>query len=290
MTTTTLASVLKAIWSDTPTTTYRSNTVLVPMMDHTWEPELGVGRGNIVNIYGFTQNTGASNRGAGTGTFGTGASITFTANTEAQTQMTVNRFYYMADRMAIESTGQVMPGYVMRLAQGRGEAIALQIDADLAADNTNGLDAGTAIGTDNVDITEDDLFTAQTTLNNSNAKLMDRFLVLSPASAASVSKIESLRNSLYRASTGGIDTGAAAGHIGPALTFQVYMSNNLEAGTAGKKNAAFQREAIAYAEQMRLQTVDNINIEDGGFKQNMTFTTCAFRLIKSNHLVEVDGK
>jgi len=68
--------------------------VNVPLLDHTWEPEIGVGRGDTVNIAAFTQNTGASNRGAGTGTFGTGASLTFTANT-AGTRTTGNVDFVM---------------------------------------------------------------------------------------------------------------------------------------------------------------------------------------------------
>ena len=293
MTATTLANVQKAVWSDVPSVTYRSNTILAELLDHRWEPELSVGRGDRVNVWGFTQNTGASNRGAGTGTFGTAAAITFTANTESQTQLVVNRFYYMADRMAVESTAQVIPAYVMRLAEGRGQAIALQEDSDIASDNTNGIDAfTTVVGVDNVDITEDNLFEVQTNLNNQNTEVggPDRYIVASPASIASMSKIESLRNTLYSASTGGLNAGLSRGYIGKALTFSVYMSNNLEAGVAGKKNGAFHREAIAYARQMQLQTESNVQIEDGGFRQNMTFLTCGFKILKSAFGNELDGK
>ena len=107
MTATTLATYLARVYSPKVTETYRSNVILVQMLDHRWEPELGVGQGDRVLVGGFTQNTGASNRGAGTGTFGTGATTTFTANTEAQTTIQVDRYYYMADRKPLEMTGQV---------------------------------------------------------------------------------------------------------------------------------------------------------------------------------------
>jgi hypothetical protein len=291
MTSTTMATWTPEVWSAKPTVTYRSNTVLVPLLDHTWEPELGVGRGDTVNIAGFTQNSTPQNRGAGSGTFGTGASITFDAVTESQLQLEVNRFYYKAFRQPVEASTQVMPNYISMLQKGQGEAIALQIDADIAADGSNGLDAfSTVVGTDNVDLTEDDILTADTNLNNQNASVEDRFLVVSPASKGSLQKVEAFRNSLYSGALGNIDGSKGAGFIGPLLSFQMYMSNNLEAGTSGKKNAAFQREAIAFAEQVSLKTAHDMNIEDGVFDQYITYQTCGFKIIKNAFGNELDGK
>lgn len=291
MTGTTLATYLKEVWSPKVSVTYRSETVLNPLLDHKWEPELGVGMGDTVNVAGFTQNTGAANRGAGTGTFGTGASLTFTANTETQTQIVVNRFYYMADRKPLELAGQVMPVLDPLLAAGRGQAIALQVDADIAGDNSAGLDAfTTVVGTDNVDITEDDLLTIQTNLDNQNAPASDRFLVVSNASYTSLLKVESFKNSLYAGAIGNLRGDVGQGYAGPLLSFSVYKSNNLESGTSGKKNAGFHREAIAFIEQMATQTVEDVNIEDGGFRQYLTFQTCGFKHIKTAFGNELDGK
>lgn len=292
MTTTTMATWTPAIWSSKPTVTYRSNTVLVPLMNHDWEPELGVGRGNRVNIAGFTQNTTARNRGAGTGTFGTGATITFDATTEGQLVLIVNRFYYKAFRQPVEAQAQVMPQYMTLLLKGHGEAIALQVDSDIAADDTNGLDAFATyvVGTDGVDVTDDDLLTCDTNLNNVNAPVANRYLVVSPATRASMLKQEALRNQLYRDTIGNIQGSKGAGYLGKVLTFDVHMSNNLEAGTAGKKNAAFHKEAIAYAEQLNLKSEQALNIEDGVFDQRITYMTCGFLHIKETFGNELDGK
>ena len=81
MTATTMATYLPEVWSKKATVTYRSNVVLPDLMDRSWEPEIGVGRGDTVNIPNFTQNTTAVKRS----TFGTGAALTFDAVTEAQT-------------------------------------------------------------------------------------------------------------------------------------------------------------------------------------------------------------
>ena len=290
MTSTTLANVTPEVWSAKANVTYRAKTVLVPLMDHSWENELGVGRGDIVNVYGFTQNNSPNNRGAGTGTFGTGATTTFDAVTEGQTQIAVNRLYYKAHRKPVEAQAQVMPGYWSKIIDGEGEAIQLQIDADLASDNTNGIDAATTvIGTDNVDLTEDDFISAETTLHNQNAPLDGRYAVLSPASYASARKIEAFRNTLY-GNQGALAGNRGAGYAGMAGSLAVYMSNNLEAGTAGKKNGIFHQEAIAFIEQLRLQTASDLNIEDGLFNQHVTYNTCGFKIMKTGVLLEADGK
>ncbi len=70
----------------------------------------------------------------------------------------------------------------------------------------------------------------------------------------------------------------------------VFMSNNLESGSNGKKNAGFHTEAIAFIEQMSTQTLQDVNIEDGGFRQFLTFQTCGFKEIKDAFGNELDGK
>ena len=90
MTATTMATWLPEVWSKRATVTYRSNTVLADLMDRRWEPELGIGQGDTVNIPSFSQNSGATARS----TFGTSASLTFTATTESQVQLVVNKMAY----------------------------------------------------------------------------------------------------------------------------------------------------------------------------------------------------
>ena len=291
MTATTMATWVPEVWSTKPTITYRSNIVNVPLLDHTWEPELGVGRGDTVNIPGFSQNNTALNRGAGSGTFGTGASLTFAASTESQTQLVVNRFYYKAFRQPAEMEVQQMSSYVNLLIEGQGQALALAVDSDISADGSNGFDAfSTTVGTDNVDLTEDDLLTIQTNLNNQNAPINERYGVVSPATWAGLMKIESIRNSLYAGSVGNLAGDRGAGYIGKALAFELYMSNNLEAGTSGTKNAFFQKEAIAYAEQISVKTDKGDNIADGVFTEYVTYTTCGFKIVKNAFGNDVAGK
>jgi len=286
MTATTMDKWLQEQWSALATITYRSNVVLPNLMDRRWEPEIGVHQGDTVNIPKFSQNTGASKRS----TFGTAASLTLTATTEGQVQLVVNQMAYFGYAMPVEMETQTFTEYMQHLDEGIGQAVALKVDNELASDNTNGLDAFTAIGTDNVDITEDTLFTAETNLGDQNAPLADRYLVVSPASRASLLKIESLRNSLYGATIGNLDSSKGRGFLGRAFTYEIYESNNLESGTSGKKNALFHMEAIAFAEQKSLTVVNDLNIEDGLINQVVGYNIYGFKLVKSAFGREIAGK
>ena len=223
MTGTTMATWLPEQWSQLATITYRSNTVIWPLLDRRWEPELPAGRGDTVNIPSFSQNTSATGRGSNVSstTFGTGAALTFDAVTENQVQLVVNQLAYKAFRIPVEVAIQTMPNYVSLLTDGIGEAIALKMDSDVAEDGTNGFDAFTAIGTDGVDVTDDVILAAETNLNDQFAPMSDRFAVISPATRASLMKIDTYRNSLYGGSVGNMDGSKGAGYLGQISTCRV---------------------------------------------------------------------
>ena len=286
MTATTMDKWLQEQWSALASVTYRSNVVLPNLMARRWEPQIGVHQGDTVNIPKFSQNTGAQKRS----TFGTAASLTLTATTEGQVQLAVNNLAYFGYAMPVEMETQTFSEYIQMLNEGIGQAIALKVDNELAADGTNGLDAFTAIGTDNVDITEDTLFTGETNLGDQNAPLADRYLVVSPASRASLLKIEALRNSLYGATIGNLDSSKGRGYLGRAFTYEIYESNNLESGTSGKKNAMFHKEAIAFAEQKALTVVHDLNIEDGLINQMVGYNIYGHIMVKSAFGREIAGK
>jgi chloramphenicol 3-O-phosphotransferase len=281
-----MATYLPEQWSARATITYRSNTVLIPLLDHTWEPEIGVGRGDTVNIPSFTQNSAATKRG----TFGIGATITWDSVQESQVQLVVNQFAYKAFRMPAEMSLQAAPAYVGLLLDGIGSAIALQADSEISSDDSNGLDALTAIGVDGADVTDDTVLAGEEVLNDSNAPLDGRFFVVSPGTRSSLLKIEAYRNSQYDRAVGNIDGAKGAGFINPLYSLQVVMSNNLEAGTSGKKNAMFQRECIAFAGQGGVNMGQGFNATDGFFAEYWGYMVYGFKLVKSTFGREVDGK
>lgn len=287
LTATTMATYLPEVWSQLASIVLRAKVVLPPLVDRRWEPELPPGRGDTVFVPRFGQNAAANKRS----TFGTGAGLTFDALTDAQVAIVVNTMGYKAFRMPIEMNVQKMPMYDTLLTEGIGGAIALQLDADIAADSTNGFDGyATVVGTDNVDITDDNILTCETNLNNNNAPLEWRYLVVSPATRGTMMKIDVLRNQMYAGSGGNLDGSKGAGYLGKVYTFDVYMSNNLEAGVAGKKNAAFQREATALILQQDTKVVEQIDIDAGFYKIVAGYNVYGLKEIVDLFGNELDGK
>ena len=289
MTGTTMANWLPTIESALANVSLRSNTLNANLLDRRWEAEIRGRAGDRVNIPHFSQNQASD--AVARSPFGTGAGLTWGSPIEGQTVLIIDRLTYSAYRQPVEMTLQAQPVYQLHLGEGVGEAIALKEDSDIASDNTDGFDSfATVVGADAVDITEDDIITCGVNLSNNNAPLTDRFIPISPASLASVRKIESARNTLYGPNTGQLSAGRGRGFAGSYQGFDFFETNNLEAGSSGKKNAAFHRRAIAYAIQQDLRMVGDLNIEDGLFNQRVGYLVTGFKKIVDLLGNELDGK
>lgn len=288
MTATTMATWVPEVWSSLADVSYHTNVILPDLMDRRWEPEIGAGRGDTVNIPQFTQK-GRSyvNKRA---TFGTAAALTWNYVTEDQVQLLVNQMATYNFRLPVEMSVQRMAEYERLLVDAAGPSIAEQVDYELASDDTNGLDALTAIGADNVDVTDDVILEGETNLNNVNAPLDGRFFVMSPATRGSLMQIEVIRNQLYGKSVGNIEGSKGAGYLGKIYTLDCYMTNNLEGGVSGKKNAIFHQYAIAFAEQQKVRVEKGLNIADGLLNEYSAFNVYGFKMVKSTFGYEVDGK
>lgn len=284
LTKTTLATYLPEVWSPIATTIYAAKVMLEPLLDHRWEPEIGVGKGDTVNIPTFTESTGSEKRG----TFGTGASLTMTAVTEAQVQLLVDQMAYRAFQLPVEMSAQAMAQYVPALTEDIGRAIAQQIDTEIAADNTNGFDAFTAVGADNEAVSEDLVLDVEEILNNNNAPDDGRYFVISPATRSDLFRIEVWRNSQY--SLADLNVRAGQGVIGRVNGLDVVMSNKLEAGTNGKKNFIGQTEAIAFAGQTGIKMAQDLEISEGLFEVVAGWKVYGFKLVKANFGREVDAR
>ena len=103
-------------------------------------------------------------------------------------------------------------------------------------------------------------------------------------------KIDVIRNQLYASTVGNLPGDLGLGFIGKVYSLNVYMSGNLEAGTSGKKNAIWQQEAIAFAEQVAVKVIQDVNVEDGLFNQVVGWNAYGHKMVKSAFGREVDGK
>ena len=283
---TTLATYLPEVWSRLVSVLYEAMVVIEPLMDHSWQPELGAGAGDIVNVPKFTESTSAAKRS----TFGTGAGLTYTAVTEGQLQIPVNQMAYKAYRFPVEMSLQVMAKYVPLLVKDISTGISAQIDTELAADDTNGFDAFTAIGSDNEAITEDVLLEAEAVLVSNNMLLSDRFAIWSANSRSDMLQIEVLRNQLNASVVGSVKGNTSQGFFGNTFTWDNYVCNNLEAGANGTKNYMGQKEAIAFIAQNSVTIRKEIDLDAGLFDIFAGWKAYGFLQMKANAGRQIDAR
>jgi len=283
---TTLDKYLPEVWSRLISVAYEAMVVIEPLMDHSWQPELPVGAGDLVNVPKFTESTSADKRS----TFGTGAALTYTAVTEGQLQIPVNQMAYKAYRFPVEMSLQAMSKYVPLLIKDVSTGISAQIDTELAADDTSGFDAFTEIGTDNEQITEETLFEAEAVLVSNNMLLQDRFAVWSANSRADLLQIEVLRNQLNTSVVGSVKGNTSQGFFGHTLTWDNYVCNNLEAGSNGTKNFMGQHEAIAFIAQNDVTVKQQTDLDAGLFDIIAGWKAYGFLLMKANAGRQVNAR
>ena len=286
MTGTTLATYLQEVWSTAASVIYAADVVIEPLVNHRWEPETGVGRGDTVNVPEFTQSTSANKRS----TFGTGAALTLTATTESQKQILINQMAYLAFQLPVEMSLQILSVYIPLLIEDIGIGIGNQVDSELAGDNTNGFDAATAVGSDNEPITEDIILDAEAVLNTSRARMDGRYFVISPNTRADMLQIEVLRNQLNAATMGGLGKDKGQGFQGSVVSLDVHLSNNLEAGTNGTKCFIGQTEYSAFAGQNGVSVAQDLEITEGLYSVVAGWRAYGFLLMKGNHGREVDAR
>jgi len=274
-----MATWVPEIWSSLANLSYHTVVVLPPLMDRRWEPELGVGRGDLVNIPAFTQKgRDFVNKRS---TFGTGDTLTFNYVTEAKIQLQANQMGIYAFRMPVEMSVQRLAQYEKLLTDAAGPSLAEQVDYELASGATYGLHALTIdIGSDNVDVTDDLIIEAETNLNAVNAPLEDRFFVFSTGTFGSLRAIEKFANMLYKSAAGNLPQNVGQGYVGDIYSLHCYMSNNLATVTNGKQNYIFHRYAVAYAEQVSVKVEKGLNIADGLFNEYAAYNVYGSLMVK----------
>ena len=250
---------------------------------------MGVGRGDTVFIPRFSQNgsldPNSTDHADDRSTFGTAAALAFTAIQEAQIPLLIDKMSMKAFNMPAEMSAQAMTQYEPLLISGIAEAIALHVDFGLA-DFFN--DMGGKVGTDNNDITDDDILECETNLDNNNSPMAMRSMVISPATRGSLMKIEAVRNQLYDKTVGNIKTNQP-GFLGNVYSFAVYRSNNLETGSSGHINAAFQMEAVAYASQKGISIERQLQIAGIGALDGLVNTFVGWQVWGAIEVVDLHG-
>ena len=274
----TAANWIGEVWPPMVLEALRTNPVIADKLDRKWERFLTAG-GDKVNVGGLAAIA------AGTLTNMTG-NISFTANTEGTTQIVVNTLAYAAvtldDPAKIQSNVSMQPLYTDRL----GYEVQKKIDTDCLTE----MDTATqAVGTDNVDLTDDNVKRAIQYVDDGNGDPSDRFMAISPATLMSFFGVEKYANSLYRGTTGELKTGQGRGFKGRVYDADVYETTNLPAGAAGKKNFYWQREAVA----LIIQKSVKVDVWHADLQLNQRVVAWAMYGLKKMRdavIVEMDGK
>lgn len=281
ITITTAANLIRETWPTLTLETLHKNLVASNLVDRRYEAFV-TGRervGDNVNVPGFAEISASKLTNM------TGA-LTFSANTESTTQIAINTLAYAAVKVDF---GAMTQSYMPLQEMYTGEiarAVAQQIDTDIYTD----LDTATqTVGTDNVDLTEDNVLRAWQYLSDANAEVDERYGVVSPASLISLKKIDSFRSSLYSQAVGSFDAGKGRGFVGRVHGVDWYESTNLPAGAAGKKNFMFWRQAEALV-FLKAVTVDVKEPHDELASAVRAWSVYGVKKMRDAVLVEMDGK
>lgn len=254
VTITTGANFIPELWSLEILESSHKNTVMANLVCHHYAKAMKLGDiFHIPNLYEIA----AASKAAGT-------DVTYTANTEAVTNITVNQHYYAA--VKIEDIVEVQANQSMR---GRytteiGRAVAEAIDDNLAALID---DVAQTVGTLAVDITDDNVIRAVQYLDDGDAPQDNRYFAISPACKANLLKIDKFVHGDYKAAIGGVAAGKGRGYFGNIYGLDVYVSSNVEGtNAAGHDNGIFHEESMALVMQQDVKTVAEYSVDSLAWK------------------------
>ena len=231
------------LWSAIAIVARENTLVFANLVDRRFES--GLSFGDTIHV------PSVGNLAARTKTKASNAAITFETVTETNTDISVATWEYAA--IAVESIVKVQGNRdQLKLYAGKmGYALGLAVDDVLAGlpDNFDN-----AVGTLGVNLDADDIFRARQYLNDADAPLSDRAMVVSPAEESGLLKQDKFVHSDYAMLHGAEapSTGLERAYVTSFLRMPIYMSVNVEGtNAAGHDNAMFHREAVALVMQMR---------------------------------------
>lgn len=264
-------------WSKRLEIARESNKVMAGLVDRRDEDALQ--GGNIVHVP-FVSNLVANNIASNT-------AVSFQAPQESTVQVNINR--YLESSVAIEyrlskqSAYDLAPKYQEKMA----EALDKTVETDLLGLYTS---ANQIVGGGNVNLTEANVVRAEQYLNDANAPLADRHLVIAPS--ANNDLVQIARYTEYQ-TTGNKPApmiGGNNGLVGHINTFQVHMTTNVfgPLGTSfiTNHNLAFHKDFATLVMQKGVSVMDQ-DRPDFLAKGYIATILYGFALLRQNHLIDV---
>lgn len=241
VTTTEAANFIPTLWSLEVREAYYDNYVFPELFDRSFQELAKAGFGNKIRLPDIDAlgNWGTITEGS--------AVPQYTQNVEAYVDIDVTT--YEGIRLSWPSIVdiQAMDSLRQNYTREMGLEAAKAIDDDCAAL----IDAFSQhVGTLATDLEDDDILRAEQYLDDANAPLQDRYIVVSPAQLMGLFKVEKYANSLYKGSSGNLKGDKGRGYIGPLYRCDVYESSNVDGtNAAGHDNGMFQKRACALVVQ-----------------------------------------
>ena len=190
----------------------------------------------------------------------TNGAVTYETVTESNTDITIGTHQYAA--IALENITRVQNNRdQLQLYAGKlGYALALAVDDVLA-----GLvdDFSNSVGTQAVELTDDDILRARQYLDDADAPQASRVMVVSPMQETGLLKLDRFVHNDYEAVHGpGRETGLEKAYVSSFMGMPIYRSVNVEgANSTGHDNGMFQKEALALVMQIAPKTYHQFDID-----------------------------
>ncbi len=173
--------------------------------------------------------------------------------TEALTDITVGTWEYNAIALESATRRQANRDLLAFYAPEQGYALALAVDDGIAT--LLAAVSGQTVGALLTPLTYDNVLRARQYIDDANAPLDGRALVISPAQEAEFLKLDQYTNRDYDPLHGNTVAMADRAYIGTWLNIPVYKSTNVDgSNAAGHSNGLFQKEAFALVVQMNPQS------------------------------------
>lgn len=232
-TTTTHDKFIPEIWGKEVQIARENKLVMAPRVER-FDVEFS-GGGDILHIPKIS-NLAAANISTLDGT------LDASAPTETEVTLTVNKWKGVAinvlDLVAAQSRYDLMKFYTQKM----GYALALAVDDDLL-DLYDGL-ATNAVGTYNTDITDATLRAAVQKLDEADAPMEERYMVIKPSQKNALLGIDKFVR--YDA-LGSTSTAIRKGDLGELYGVTTFVSNNVVKSVNDTKNLMWQKSAFGLA-------------------------------------------
>jgi len=252
------AGFVPELWSKKALDAVHRKLVIVPLVDHSWEPELTLGD---------TMNVGILNTVAATEvTIGSEGTIKDIA-TGAKLQIVINQYYEAPVVLGDMTARQSQVNLITKGQTESGYAIAKQMDTSLGAL----FSAFSGKGTDGGAIVDNVLIDCVETLDESDVPDDNRVWIFDPSAKADMLKIDKFIRVDY-VRTPVVPTGM----FGQIYGSSVYITNNLAAGSTGAYGAYLHKEALAIIAQEK----NKVDVVVHPLKHQTTINTTALWGVK----------